>query len=378
MAGWELIGQLEKKAINKLIDKENRIFLAHGYDKIRKKYHVREFEKACSKKFKSKYCVCVSSGTAAIKIGLKALGVKPGDEVITQAFNFIATIEAILDVGAIPIIANVNKTLNMDPEELEKLITKKTKVIIPVHMLGVAAEINKIKKIAKKRKIKILEDNCESVGALFQKNFLGTLGDVGVFSFDFGKMITTGGEGGLVLTQKKSIHKFVREYHDHGHENNPKFARGNDTKKIYGFNYRMSEIQGVLGKVQLRRLDYIIKDNKNKYEVLKEKLKELVDIRVIPKNTTSAYDCFIFQIANEDLRKRIVNFLNKKGFGTKNLPDAIKWHCSYFWPHALKQNQVNRSKKTFEILSKMIAIPIWQRKKLKDYIKLGQDLKKFL
>ena len=122
-----------------------------------KKYHVREFEQKSEKKFKSKYALAVTSGTAAIKIGLKALGVGKGDEVITQGFNFIATIEAILDIGAIPIMTNIDNTLNMSPSDLEKLITKKTKAIIPVHMLGVPVQMDKIIKIAKKNKIKFLK-----------------------------------------------------------------------------------------------------------------------------------------------------------------------------------------------------------------------------
>jgi len=376
MAGWELIGKSERKALVNLISKENRILLAHGFDSIRKKYHVRDFEKLCSKKFNSKYCVCVSSGTAAIKIGLKALGVKPGDEVITQAFNFIATIEAILDVGAKPILANIDETLNMDPDDLKKLINRKTKAIIPVHMLGVPAKMEEIIKIAKQKKIKILEDNCEAVGGLFKNKYLGTLGDIGVFSFDFGKMITTGGEGGLVLTQNKKYFKFAKEYHDHGHESNPKYSRGNDTKSIYGFNYRMSEIQGAFGKAQLKKLDFILNDNKKKYQILNNFLKDKFHVRIAPKSSMPAYDCFVFQELKIKKRKQIIDILNKKGFGTKNLPDAIKWHCSYFWSHAIDKNQVKRSKKTFKILSNQIAIPIWQRKKIKDYKNLGKILNK--
>ena len=140
MPGYELINQKEKIAINKLFN-EGGVLFAHGFEKLRKKFHVREFEKNFSKYLGGYKCLAVSSGTAAIKIGLKALGVKAGDEVITQAFNFIATVEAILDLGAKPIIVNVNKSLNMDPLELEKMINKKTKAVIPVHMLGFSSEM---------------------------------------------------------------------------------------------------------------------------------------------------------------------------------------------------------------------------------------------
>ena len=172
MPGFEIIDKKEKKAVNKIFE-EGGILFAHGFDKIRKKFHVREFEKKFSKKFKCKYALSVTSGTAAIKIALKALGVKAGDEVITQGFNFIATVEAILDIGAKPIITNIDDTLNMDLKDLKKLVTSKTKVIIPVHMLGVSCKNDQIFNIAKKRRVKILEDNCESVGGKYKKNFWG-------------------------------------------------------------------------------------------------------------------------------------------------------------------------------------------------------------
>ena len=260
MPGWEIINYKEKKALNKIFD-EGGVLFAHGYDKLRKNFHVREFESKVAKKFDVKHTLAVTSGTAAIKIGLKALGVKPGDEVITQAFNFIATIEAILDVGAKPILTNIDDTLNMDPKELKKLINKKTKAIVPVHMLGVSANMREIIQIAKKKKIPILEDNCEAFGAKYNNKYLGTLCEMGVASFDFHKTITCG-EGGMLFTNNNKLIKYAREYHDHGHENNPKLPRGKDTSTIYGFNYRITEMQGVVIKEQLKKLDLVIKITK--------------------------------------------------------------------------------------------------------------------
>ena len=375
MPGFEIIDHKEKKELNKIFNNGGVLF-AHGFEKIRKNFYVREFEKAFGRKFKSKYNLAVSSGTAAIKIGLKALGVKRGDEVITQSFNFIATIEAILDIGAIPRIVNVDKSLNMDPKEIKPLINKKTKVILPVHMLGVSAEIKKIIQIAKKYKIKVLEDNCESIGAKFSKKYLGTLADIGVFSFDFGKTITTG-EGGMIATNNKKLDKYSREYHDHGHENNSRLPRGRDTKTIFGFNYRMTEMQAAVGKVQLKKLTFILKNNKSRFISLKSNISKSFDIRQEPKNSISSYDTFIFFEKNKIIRKKIINFLKKSGFGTKNLPDAIEWHCSAYWDHALPAKEIKKSFKTKEILKNAIAIPIWLRKTTKDYEILGKKLKNF-
>lgn len=376
MPGFELINKKEKKAVASLFD-ESGVLFAHGFDNLRKRYHVREFEKRVSKFFNSRYSLAVSSGTAAIKVGLKALGVKPGDEVITQVFNFIATIEAILDCGAKPILINSDETFNMCPIELEKKITKKTKVIIPVHMLGVSAKMTEIKKIAKKRKIKILEDNCESMGGVYKKKYLGTLGDLGVFSLDFGKFITTG-EGGLIISDNKKIIKYCREYHDHGHENNPKLPRGMDTKTIYGFNYRMTELQATVGKEQLKKLKLIKKIHKIKYKILEKKISHFSGCRIIPKNSEPNYDTFILTVESKTKRKKVLEILLKNKIGTKNLPDAIKWHCAYYWDHIFNKKEINSYKKTKSLLEKSIAIPIWVNKDKSIYEKIAKEISKII
>ncbi len=364
MPGYELINQKEKKAVAKLFD-EGGVLFAHGFDNLRRHFHVREFETKCSKYFKSKYTLFVSSGTAALKIALKALGVKKGDEVITQSFNFIATVEAILDIGAIPKIVNVDLSLNMDPYDLEKKISKKTKAVIPVHMLGFACDLDKINTICKKFNIPILEDNCESVGGRYFKKYLGTIGDVGVFSFDHGKIVTTG-EGGLILTNNKKIYNFCREYHDHGHKNIRK-DRGNDDCGVVGFNYRATELQAVIGKIQLNKLDYLIKENKKRFEKVKYILKKYYSTRCFPKSSIPNYDTFIFFENNKNKRNQIIKILKKYKIGTKNLPDAIKWHCSYYWSHALSKNEIFHSIKTKKILERSIAIPIKINVNVKKY-----------
>jgi 8-amino-3,8-dideoxy-alpha-D-manno-octulosonate transaminase len=372
MPGFEIIGEEERLAVNQIF-RDGGVLFAHGFDKKRKNFHVREFEINVSNYFDCKFSLAVSSGTAAIKIALMALGIRPGDEVITQGFNFIATIEAILDCGAIPIIANVDKSLNMDPQDCESLITNKTKVILPVHMLGVPADMYTIMKIAEKHKLKVLEDNCESVGGKYNDKFLGCIGDAGVFSYDYGKVITCG-EGGMVVTNSSSIDKYSREYHDHGHENNPQYPRGQDTKTIYGFNYRMTELQGAIGKEQLKKLDFILEENEKRYNALLKYVPDNVLLRKIPKGSKPVYDTLIFFVEHEEIKKKYINILTKEMFGTKNLPDAIEWHCSAFWDHALNKETILRTKKTKKILERSIAIPIWLTKSVAEYSELGKKL----
>jgi 8-amino-3,8-dideoxy-alpha-D-manno-octulosonate transaminase len=372
MPGYELIDSLEKKALLDIF-KQGTIFFAHGFDKVRKNYHVREFEDLCKKYFKVKHCLMVSSGTAAIKIGLKSLGVKRGDEVITQSFNFIATIEAILDIGAVPRITSIDNSLNMCPLDLKKKINKKTKVIIPVHMLGFSADLLKIKDIAKKKKIKVLEDNCEAIGGKYRNSFLGTITDVGVFSFDFGKIITTG-EGGLILTNNSKIYQYCKEYHDHGHMNINNVSRGNDSVRILGFNYRATELQAAIGKVQLKKLNLLLKDNKKKYLVIENYIKNKFETRKIHNQTQPNYDTFIFFEKNKKKKYKIIKILNDYNIGTKNLPDSIKWHCSYYWNHCLPKSEIKASISAKKKLTQAIAIPINFKVSINRYKKLSKEI----
>ncbi len=372
MPGFELIDQKEQLAVERLFKKEGGILFAHGFDKLRKFYHVRGFEKEIKKKTKAKYALAVSSGTAAIKISLLALGVKSGDEVITQSFNFIATAEAIASIGAKVVICSIDNTLNMCPKDLKKKITKKTKAIIPVHMLGVSAKMNEIKKIANLNSIPICEDVCEAFGGEYNGKSLGLIGKCGIISFDFGKIITTG-EGGAIITNSREIYNFAKEYHDHGHTNKS-LQRGNDPAKIFGFNYRMTEIQGIIGKIQLKKLNKIINENKKRYSILHRNLSKLFQIRMIPDNSKSTYEAFIFTERNKSKRKNIIKILTKNKFGTKNLPDAIKWHCSYYWGRGLDKKQISNSEEGKNILNTSIAIPIMLKKNLKDYKNLATKI----
>ena len=372
MPGFELIGKEEANAIAELFE-EGGILFAHGFDAIRKKYHVKEFESESCKKFKSNYCTAVSSGTAGLKCALKAVGVKPGDEVITQSFNFIATIEAIVDCGAVPIVCDVDNNLHLDIENLKQKISKNTKAIIIVHMLGLGGPIEDLVSLGKDLNIPIIEDNCEAIGAKYKENYLGTIGDIGVMSFDHGKMIACG-EGGMILTNTKKYDEFVKQYRDHGHENNPNLPRGKDNRIMPGFNYRMTEMQGVIGKVQLSKLNFMIKENKKRYQILKNLISEIFDVRNQLDNHSGSYDTFIFSVEDNNKRDLVLDILKLNKFGTKNLPDAMEWHCSYFWPHALSSKQISDSEKTFNILQRQIAIPIMLKKDLADYEVLGNNI----
>tara|TARA_B100001057_G_scaffold501061_1_gene620144 strand:- start:273 stop:1406 length:1134 start_codon:yes stop_codon:yes gene_type:complete len=376
MPGNEIIGNDELNELKKIFSNGSVLF-SLGFENKRNGYFaVRKFEENISKFFKSKYCVAVSSGTAAIKVALKALGVSKGDEVITQAFNFIATIEAIIDLGAKPILVNVDNNYSMSLDELKSKISKKTKVILPVHMLGYSSNMKEILNIAKKNKIKILEDNCETMGGKYKNSFLGLCGDIGVFSLDFNKTITTG-EGGLIVTNKPNLYKFSKEYIDHGHINKIGISRGMDDASMIGFNYRITEMQGAVGISQLKKLKFILKENKKRFSLLEKKLVNTKNFRKIFNNTVPNYEVFIFQVGNDD-KKKIIEAMKSCGFNTKVLPGALKWHCASYWKKIFSVKERKLFLKTENILNESIAIPILIGKKISDYNKLISKLNNIL
>ena len=375
MPGFEVIDEKEKKAISRIFD-EGKVFFAHGFDKKRKHYHVREFEQKLKTVFSPQVAdtLCVSSGTAAIKVALKALGIGRGDQVITQSFNFIATVEAIVDTGATVIFTDVDDTLNMNPKSLESLITKKTKAIIPVHMLGVPSDMITINRIGKRNKIPVIEDACEAIGAKVQGKYVGGLSEFGVFSFDFGKMITTG-EGGALFSKRKSDGKNARMYHDHGHKNIPNLPRGLDRAGSIGFNYRMTEISGAFGKVQLEKFPRILRESQRRYSTLEKHIKnKQIKFRYVNSGNEPNYDTFVVSIEDKKLRNKVIGLLNKAGFGTKNLPDAFNWHCAYFWEHVDKKIRNKEVTNCYNRLLKCIAIPILVSRPIIDYKNIASNI----
>ena len=210
---------------------------------------VKEFEESISKLCKTKYGVAVNSGTAALHSALFAAGIKAGDEVITTPFTFIATANAILMVGAKPVFADINpKTFNIDPWDIEKKITPKTKAIIPVHLYGLVADMENITKIAVKHNLIVIEDACQAHGATYNGIPTGGLGDMGAFSFYATKNITTA-EGGMVVSNNENYIEKIKSFRHHGQSPNQKY-----NYKDFGYNYRMTDIHAVIGITQFNIL----------------------------------------------------------------------------------------------------------------------------
>lgn len=384
MAGFELIGKEEQNAVN-LVFKNGGVLCRLGQEKLRKnhRFFTLEFEQAMAKWLKVKHVLAVTSGSAALKIALKAMRVGPKDEVIVPTFTFPATAAAVADCGATPVLVNINETLNMDPVELEKAITPRTKVIIPVHMLGVPCQMDEIMRIAKKHKLLVLEDSCEALGAKWKKEYTGNIGHIAAFSLEISKSITTG-EGGLVVTNDKALYQLANEFHDHGHQNNPKLERGHDSARHYGLNFRFTELQSALGLAQIAKLDYILKKNKEHYLFLESQLKKIPDItfRTIPENSTPTYEALIFYLPTAKQAKIFVEKMTENGLGTAKTPGAFEWHFAGFWHFIFKEFGYTKKQlwtkclPSYEILARTIALPIMVKTTKKDLEKTAKTLQK--
>ncbi len=229
---------------------------------------VESFEKEYAKFIGTKYAVALNSGTAALHASLSALGLKPGDEVIVPAMSFISSATAILHQGCTPIFCDVDiKNYCMDPKSFEKKISKKTKAVIPVHFAGSSCNMNKIIKIAKKYRIKIIEDCSQAHGTKLNGKLVGSFGNISCFSFYATKHMTTG-EGGILCTNDKKIYSFCKSFRNHG-------MVDRDTHKLLGYNFRMEEINAAIGRIQLKKLKKINNKRIQNSLYLLKKLKNL-------------------------------------------------------------------------------------------------------
>lgn len=361
-----MIGNEEFEEVKDVFEK-SKVLFRHSFDNIRNGvYKVRDLEDEFAKYMGSGKSLAVSSGSAALRVALAALDIKEGDEVITQSFTFVATVEAIIEARGIPIIAEIDETLNMDPYDLEKKISEKTKAIIVVHMLGTPARMVQIMEIADRYGIPVIEDTAWGCGGKLGEKHLGTIGAIGTFSFDFAKGMTTG-EGGMVVTDDNDIYSKAAAYHDHGHENNPSVPRWEDTRSGSGFNYRMSELQGAVGLAQLKKLPLLIERQRKNKSLIEDVLKKFPQIRyrAVPEDSYETAEALVFYVDTNLTARKIRDELVSAGLGTKILPEAITWHFAGTWNHMpslVNSNGGNLSEafpQSKEILSKAVALPIF-------------------
>ncbi len=289
--------------------------------------HLREvdrFEEAWSEKIGVAHTLCVTSGTAALTCGLVGLGIGPGDEVIVPGYTFMATAIAVLSVGAIPVIAEVDDSLTLDPNDFEEKIGERTKAVIPVDMVGLPCDMDSITRIARENDVKVLEDACQAVGGSYRGKRLGSWGDAGAFSFNQFKIISCG-DGGALVTDDKQIYERALIYHDGGAPFRPRYG-DLSTPFFIGTNYRMTEIQGAILNVQIKRLDGILEDLR---EVKKRFIEELPDASLVRSNDPEG-DCGVVFAVSFESEEEARRFASSPGVGGW-LPIDSGRHVYKFW-----------------------------------------------
>ena len=264
---------------------------------------LAKFEKRFARLIGTKYAVGVNSGTDAIKLSLKTLGINPGDEVITAANTFVATVGAICELGAIPVFVDCNDTFCMDTNLVEKKITKKTKAIVPVHFTGYMTDMVKLNKISKKYKIPIVEDACQSILASINKKNSGTWSDFGAFSLHPLKNINVWSDGGIIVTSNKKYYDHLKLLRNHG-------LIDRDNVKISGYNSRLDTLQAVVGNWLIPSANKIANQRIKNANYFDSKLKNIKEISIPPrlKNYKIVYHLYIVFAKNRDeLLKHCIN-----------------------------------------------------------------------
>lgn len=280
--------------------------------KLTKGKEVDGFEKEFSGYVGKKYSIAVNSGTSGLHLAVRAVGWKNGDEVITTPFSFIASTNALLFEGITPVFVDIDKnTLNINPDMIEEKITSKTKGILLVHILGLPANYQRIKKIAEKYNLLIVEDACESIGRPSDDFVISKIGKASVYAFHENKQLTTAGEGGMIVTEDPVIAQKCRSMRDQGRSLDKDWIKN----VILGYNFRMTEIQAAFGRQQLKIIDKMLAkrdDIANKYSALLSGIKGLITPDKMTLDKRSWFVYFIL-LENEAVREEIYNTLLKNG-----------------------------------------------------------------
>ncbi len=295
----------------------------------------REFEARWASWIGATHAVSCSSGTAALHMALVALGIQPGDEVIVPSHTFLSTSLAVLHAGAIPVFCDVGEDHTMDPRALEARVTGRTRAVIVVHLYGIVCAMDRILEAARQHALSVVEDCAQSVGGEFHGKKAGTLGDAGCFSFSEGKHVSTGGEGGMVVTDNDTLAESCRSLRDYGREQSAAEDRGAAAHVRVGFNYRLTEIQSIIGLGELDRLDAWNLPRRTGFaRTYDHAFSQLYGVRALPLNTPdrrNAYWKYPLQLDLEKLTCGVEEFL--RALVAEGLPDCGgRWRESYREP----------------------------------------------
>jgi 8-amino-3,8-dideoxy-alpha-D-manno-octulosonate transaminase len=332
MPGTELFGAEERKEVNDVL--ETGVLFRYNHDAQRNNiWKAREFEEEVKKITKAKFAHAVSSGSTAVSCALAAAGIGAGDEVIVPPFTFIASVEAVLFSGGLPVFAEIDETLCLSPEGIKAAITPKTKAVLLVHMCGGMARLDEIVKICKDNNITLIEDAGQAFGASYKGTHVGLFGKTGSYSFDFFK-IATAGEGGIFVTNDEQCYKVADVYSDHGHDHIGS-NRGMENHPLLGFNYRIGELNAAIGVAQTRRVPQIIATNRENKAYLTKELSKIagVSFSVLPDPSGDSATFLNILMPDTESAKRTVDEFNKCGVGGFNYWFLNMYHFINQWNH---------------------------------------------
>ncbi len=334
MPGYELWGEQERKEVNDVL--ETGILMRYGFDGPRKGiWKSKELEQEICKTFGTKYAQLTSSGTSALTTAMAALGIGHGDEVIMPTFTFVASFEAVLSVGAIPVLVDVDETLTLNPAAVTEAITRKTRCIMPVHMCGSMADMDALKNICDEHDLILLEDACQSIGATYKGKMVGTIGHAGTFSFDFVKTMTCG-EGGVVMTNNEDVYIKCDGYTDHGHDHTGGPDRGADLHPFIGYNYRISELHAAVGLAQIRKVPGFLETQKKNHAQLKQIFSQVPEItfRSVPDPAGDSCSFLSWFLPTEEITVAFVEEMKTQGILAGNFYwYKNNWHYISKWDH---------------------------------------------
>ncbi len=296
---------------------------------------VVNFEKEFAQLIGTKHALLVSGGgTAALTCALIGLGIGPGDEVIVPAYTFMATASAVLMAGAIPVIADIDESLALSPEAFEKRISKHTKAVMPVHMIGRPADMDKIMDIARKHGLKVIEDACQCDGGSYKGHRVGSIGDAGAFSFNDFKIISCG-EGGGMVTSNPDVYERASIFHDSGSAFRP-YAKDFSIPVFLGQQFRATELMGAVMRGQLRRLEGILSDARRIAGRFRAELDGVKGLKIAPMNDPAG-DCGISVVFTFESEAGARKFAQSPGVGAW-LPIDTGKHVFTNWEPLLKKN----------------------------------------
>ena len=272
MPGTELFGDEERREVMEVL--ETGVLFRYGHDDRRRgRWKARDMEAQIREYTGASHALAVSSGSTAVACALAAAGIGHGDEVIVPPFTYLATIEAVLLAGGLPVFADIDDTLCLDAEGIRAALTPNTRAVLLVHMCGAAADMDPILELCRERGLVLVEDAGQALGAWYRGRSVGRFGATGAFSFDFFK-ITTAGEGGVFVTDDETRYRLADSYADHGHDHIGA-NRGMEQHPILGFNYRISELHAAVGLAQMRKLETIREAKRANKAVLRAAVADL-------------------------------------------------------------------------------------------------------